>query len=130
MEVFISHSERAGYPVSYYRKVNGTWEEHVVCDSLAACHTLQVFDFDMDGDFDVLAGSNRGRAVNLGKESFEIMLFLAGDRYSTWTPMQLSDEGIYNGQAVDYDGDGDMDIFRYPEHESEKFFLFENKLIP
>jgi hypothetical protein len=128
MEIFISHSERAGYPVSYYKKINGAWEEHVVCDSLAACHTLQVFDFDLDGDFDVLAGSNKGRAVNLGKESFEVMLFLAGDDYANWTPLKLSDEGIYNGQAIDYDGDGDMDIFRYPEHESEMAYLLENKL--
>jgi len=129
MEVFISHSERAGYPVSYYKKVNGVWEEHVVCDSLAACHTLQVFDFDLDGDFDVLAGSNKGRAVNLGKESYEIMLFLATDDDTHWIPLKLGDEGIYNGQVMDYDGDGDMDIFRYPEHEAEKLFLLENKLI-
>lgn len=126
MEVFLSHSERAGYPVSYYRKENGAWKEHIVADSIAACHTLQVFDFDLDGNLDVLAGSNPHRAVNLGKQTFEITVFLGGEDNESWMPVELSTEGIYNGQAVDYDGDGDVDVFRYPGHEATAFYILEN----
>ncbi|MBX2817756.1 MAG: VCBS repeat-containing protein [Saprospiraceae bacterium] len=127
-EVFISHSERAGYPLSWYRKSAGGWQEHVIADSIPACHTLQVFDFDLDGDFDVLAGVNAGRAVNLGKTSFPMIIFLSSEEYSQWTPKVLLQDGVYNGQAADYDGDGDMDIFRYPSHEAKSFFLLENKV--
>lgn len=126
MEIFISHSERSAYPVSYYSKKGEQWVEHIIADSLSACHTLQVYDFDLDGDYDVLAGSNKGRAVNLGKQSFEIMVYLANEDYSEWTPIEISTEGIYNGQAADYDGDGDIDFFRYPQHEASEFYLFEN----
>ena len=129
MEIFISHSERNGFPVCYYQlNEEGDYEQHIVSDSIAACHTLQVYDFDLDGDFDVLAGSNRGRAINIGKTSFEIVVFLSSENYTKWEPMVLRTDGIYNGQVVDFDGDGDFDIFRYPEHEATKYYLFENKV--
>ena len=130
MEIFVSHSERSGYPVSYYKlNSEGEYIEHIICDSISACHTLQVYDFDQDGDYDVLAGSNAGRAVNLGKSSYEVMIFLSSENYTQWQPMELRNDGIYNGQVVDYDGDGDYDIFRYPQHEATGFYLLENKVI-
>jgi hypothetical protein len=52
---------------------------------------------DLDGNFDVLAGPNPSRAVNIG--------------------------------AADFDKDGDMDIFRYPSHDSTRFYLIENRII-
>lgn len=128
MEVFVSHSERAGYPLAWYEKKNGQWQEHIIHDSIPACHTLQVYDFDLDGDMDVLAGINRNRAVNLDIDHFEVYLFLnAGDNRS-WEPQIIGEEGIYNGQAVDFEGDGDIDIFRYPNHEATEFFLWKNDL--
>ena len=129
-EIFISHSERSGYPLSYYRMdKNGNWQEIIVKDSIPACHTLQVFDFDLDGDFDVLAGPNPSRAVNLGITSFEVNIFLLEALYHSWNPYPLVDKGIYNGQAADFDRDGDMDIFRYPSHDSTRFYLLENRII-
>jgi hypothetical protein len=129
-EIFIGHSERSGYPLSCYRKDNhGEWHEIIIMDSIPACHTLQVFDFDGDGDQDVLAGINASRAVNLGAENFEIYIFLLEELYHSWKPFLLGDEGIYNGQAADYDQDGDDDIFRYPSHDSTRFYLLENRII-
>ncbi len=130
-EIFISHSERSGYPLVYYKQQSdGKWQEHIISDSIAACHTVQVFDFDQDGNFDVLAGVNKGRAVNLGKTVFEVTIFLGDSTYQSWKPMVLEKDGIYNGQVADYDGDGDYDIFRYPNHEATKFYLLENQLKP
>lgn len=128
-EVFIGHSERAGYPLAWYEKnTAGEWQAHIISDSIPACHTLQVYDFDLDGDFDVLAGINRNRAVNLDIDHFEITVFLnAGDNLS-WTPQIIGEDGIYNGQVADYDGDGDFDIFRYPNHEATSYYLLENTL--
>ncbi|MEM9141432.1 MAG: VCBS repeat-containing protein [Bacteroidota bacterium] len=127
-EIYMGHSERAGYPLMVYKRRGDTWEGQVIKDSIAACHTLQVFDFDLDGDYDILAGVNRGRAVNLDKTNFEVSLFLNQGDYKTYDEMILETNGIYNGQAMDFDGDGDMDIFRYPDHESKDFYLLENTL--
>lgn len=130
-EVFISHSERAGYPLSMYqRKDNGAWEEKILLDSIPACHTLQVFDMDQDGDYDVLAGINKSRAEGLGFSSFEVQLLLSENSYEKWTPFLLTTEGIYNGQISDLEGDGDLDIFRYQTHDAKEFFVLKNQLVP
>ena len=129
-EIFIGHSERAGYPLSMYsRTEDGSWKEQVILDSIPACHTLQVIDFDLDGAYDILAGVNAGRAVNLGFKSYEVMVLLSRDSFTSFEPIILTTEGIYNGQAADYDDDGDMDIFRYPHHEAKEYYLLENKII-
>ena len=128
-EVFVSHSERSGFPLSYYKKTDRGWTENVIADSIPACHTLQVFDFDLDGDFDILAGVNKSRAEGLNFDSFPITIFLANEDHSEWKPMVLSEEGIYNGQVIDYDNDGDLDIFRYQTHDADSYQLFKNTII-
>ena len=128
-EIFMAHSERADYPLVWYnRNSEGKWIENLISKEIPACHTLQVFDFDLDGDFDVLAGINKGRAVNLDVDHFEIFIFLSSNNYQAWDQMVIGTDGIYNGQAIDYDGDGDIDIFRYPNHESTEFYLLDNQL--
>ena len=128
-EIFIGHSERTGYPLSMYeRGSNGEWTEHVIRDSIPACHTIQVYDFDLDGDYDVMAGMNKGRAQALGFDSFDVTLFLSEDDYTRWNPMLIENDGIYNGMAEDYEGDGDYDIFRYPSHDAGEMYLLENKV--
>jgi len=127
-EVFISHSERNGYPVSWYRRGDTGWTEHVVTDSLSSCHTLQVFDFDLDGDLDVLAGVNAHRAVNIGKTAFPVNIYLNDGSHLKWTPMQVASGGIYNGRVADFEGDGDYDIFRLPGHMATDYFLLENRV--
>lgn len=129
MEVFISHSERNGYPVSWYKRGKSGWEEHVVVDSLSSCHTLQVFDFDLDGDFDVLAGSNAHRAVNIGKTEFPVNVYLNDGSNENWTVKQIEEGGIYNGRVADFEGDGDYDVFRLPGHEAKDYFLLENLIV-
>ena len=127
-EIYMAHSERAGYPLVSYQKDGNDWNTVIIKDSIPANHTLQVFDFDLDGDYDVLAGINKGRAVNLNKTNFEVSLFLNAGDYRNYEEIVLERNGIYNGQAVDFDGDGDFDIFRYPDHEATDFYLLENKV--
>jgi len=128
VEIFMSHSERAGYPLAYYKRTAEGWKKTVLKDSIAACHTLQAFDFDLDGDIDVLAGINFGRAVSLNKDNFDVSIFVNSGDDQVFKEMVIESDGIYNGQALDYDGDGDMDIFRYPQHEATDFYLMENKV--
>ncbi len=127
-EVFISHSERSGFPLSYYSMTNGTWQEHIIADSIPACHTLQVYDFNSDGYLDVLAGVNKSRGAGLGFDTFPVTIFMGSKGYQKWKPMVISEEGIYNGQAADFDNDGDMDIFRYQTHDATTFTLLINAL--
>ncbi len=129
-EIFISHSENGGFPVLYYtRQADGTWSPTTLLDSLASAHTLMVYDMDGDGDMDIVTGSNRGRAVNLDAAPtvFPLIVLLNQGDHRTFIADTLLTDGIYNGRVVDYDGDGDMDIFRYPEHESTDLYVLVNQ---
>ena len=132
-EVFISHSERGGYPLSWYsyNADKKAWEEHIVMDSFPAAHTLEVADMDLDGDLDIVSGINVDRAVNLEPkvEDGSVYVFLNDGNNFRWTRKLISDKGVYNGQLADYDGDGDMDFFRLPGHMSRSLYLMENKVI-
>jgi hypothetical protein len=128
-EIFISHSERNGYPVSWYLRSQTEWIEHIITDSLSSSHTLQVYDFDNDGDFDVLAGVNQGRAKNIGKTEFPVLIFVNDGTDNRWNPVKVAEGGIYNGRVADFDGDGDMDIFRLPNHESNQVFILKNNFV-
>jgi len=129
-EIFISHSERRHYPLAWYSSRDprrGGWVEHVIADELPAAHTLQVFDMDCDGDYDVLTGVNKSRAEALGIKKWPVTIFLNEGDNQAWKPQVLTEEGIYNGQVVDYEGDGDFDIFRLPTHDAKLFELMRNK---
>lgn len=128
-EVFVSHSERAGYPVSWYRAEDprkGPWIEHVITDKLVAVHTLQVFDFDGDGRYDVLTGMNKSRASTLGATTFPAVVFRNRADNLAWEEILLTDDGIYNGQVGDLQGDGRLDIFRLPTHDATVFEVLVN----
>lgn len=130
VEIFISHSERAGYPVSWYRAEDprqGPWLEQVLTDKLLAVHTLQVFDFNGDGHDDVLAGVNTGRARALGSNKFPVILFLNQGDNRRWQEHLLSTDGIYNGQVADLTGNGAPDIFRMASHDAQQFEVWVNR---
>jgi hypothetical protein len=129
-EVFISHSERKGYPVAMYQSKNpkaAPWRQTVICKAVTAAHTLQVFDFDGDGDQDVLTGVNANRAKGLKETTFPALVFLNQGNATRWRGVALIDEGIYNGQAADIEGDGDIDIWRLPTHDGTTFELWLNQ---
>lgn len=128
-EVFISHSERAGYPVAWYRAEDprqGSWKEHVITDHLLAAHTLQVFDFDGDGHYDVLTGVNKSRARALGATEFPVVIFRNRGDNRSWDPIVLNNDGIYNGQVGDLQGNQRVDIFRLPTHDATLFEVLVN----
>jgi hypothetical protein len=129
-EIFITHSERQGYSLSWYQSDNpasGEWTENIIYEDLPAAHTLQVFDFDLDGQPDILSGINKNRARALEVETFPVFIFLNKAGTITDTIL-LSEEGIYNGQCGDLEGDGDIDIFRYPTHNDSIFEVLVNMI--
>jgi hypothetical protein len=129
-EVFIAHSERAGYPVVYYKLINAAknqWEKHVIIDELPAAHTLQVADMDNDGDLDVLTGVNRNRAINIDISEHPVIIML-NEGEGQWTKKMVDMASIYNGHVGDFEGDADMDIFRLTSHDAKKYELLINEL--
>lgn len=129
-EVFISHSERDGYPVSWYRAEDpreGPWEERVIIDNLVAAHTLQVFDFNGDGQYDVLTGVNMNRARALGAQEFPVYIFLNTGDNLEWETFLVTNEGIYNGLVGDLTGNGKPDILRLPTHDATLFEALVNQ---
>ena len=129
-EVFITHSERAGYPVAYYNLIDDAknqWEKHVIMDELPAAHTLQVADMDNDGDLDVITGVNRNRAVNIEIQDWPVIIML-NEGSGKWTKKIVDNESIYNGHVGDFEGDGDLDIFRLTSHDANKYELLINQM--
>jgi hypothetical protein len=130
VEVFLSHSERGDYPVSWYRAEDpreGPWIEHVITDRLIAVHTLQVFDFNGNGHYDVLVGANTGRARALGATEFPVIIFLNQGDNQKWDEFLVTNEGIYNGQVADLTGNGRPDIFRMSSHDATRFEVLVNQ---
>ncbi len=130
VEIFISHSERKEYPLAWYSAKdprNGPWEEHVIAENMTATHTIQVFDMDCDGDYDVLAGFNKSRAIGLGEKETPVYIFLNQGDNLKWKKQLLTNDGIYNGQVGDLDGDGDNDILRLATHDATTFDALINQ---
>ena len=130
-EVFISHSERAGYPLAWYEAdapKSGTWTEHVIVEDWPAAQSMQIADMDLDGDYDVVAGVNRGRARNLGESTFPVTIFLNEGEGEKWSRHDISQDGIYNGELADVDGDGDQDLFRLASHDADTLLLLLNQV--
>jgi len=131
VEVFISHSERKGYPVAWYESSDprsSSWVEHRIAKEMSAAHTLQVFDMDGDGDYDVLAGVNKSRAKGLGLNTWPVFIYVNQSDNQLWQRYRITDEGIYNGQIGDLEGDGDNDVFRLPTHDAKTFEVLINQI--
>ncbi len=128
-EVFISHSEQSGYPIAYYsRESDGTWTQTIIAEELSSCHTLQVFDMDLDGDLDVLAGVNKDRAWNLDVRDFPINIYLNDGTGKNFEVKTIAEGGIYNGRVADLEGDGDFDLFRLTGHEAKSLEVQINQV--
>lgn len=128
-EVFISHSEANvdGYPVAWYERnpKTNTWTEHIIAKDYHHCHTLQVFDMDRDGDFDVVTGE-----IPEHPTQKRVRIFHNNGNNLDWTEQNLGEKGIYNGIVADFEGDGDFDIFTAPGYGNDfpNFTLRINQL--
>ncbi len=105
-DVLFSSSEGLDAVVWFQQPADGPggiWTRHTLLASADAAHTLWAADFDADGDQDVLVGAMNSR---------ELILLENNGGALSWTPHVLdANAGIHNGQVVDFEGDGDPDIF-------------------
>jgi hypothetical protein len=80
------------------------WPRHdIETDRLTGTHSLQVKDFDLDGDLDVAV-------AEMHTSSKKRVLVYMNDGEDVWRRRQLSREGSHNFRAGDIDADGDYDI--------------------
>jgi hypothetical protein len=130
LDVLISASEKAGYPISWYGASdpkNGPWTEHVV-GYLDYCHTLQAGDMNNDGHMDVVAGKFE-RDDGTIPPPYSIMVYYNtnGDGLS-WNVTEVSDVGIYLGVIGDVGNDGDLDIVGSRSYWKGPIEIWENKI--
>jgi len=126
-DVLLSHSEKSGYPVSWYEASDptGPWTEHVI-GQVDHAHTLQPADADLDGDMDLFSA----QMVD-GSSPYPVLLFINEGAGLSWTPQELASTGIYSGVIGDIGNDGDIDLIgvRSIELDEPKHLeLWENKL--
>lgn len=120
--VIFSHSERAGYPVSWYKmdkSDNDVWKEHVI-GTVDFCHTLQTADMDLDGNIDIVAGGMEK------SDNPEIVIFLNDGDGLSWERYVIANTSIYSGKVADISNNGDLDIVGNRNWDQPPLELWEN----
>ena len=122
-DVVLSQSERAGYPVTWYRspapRLDATWSKHPVT-VIDFCHTLQAADFDLDGRLDLLVGGM------IQSQHRGLRLMLNGGQGKSWTPFVIQTNGSYSAEIGDIDNDGDLDIVGIRNWNSAPSWIYRN----
>lgn len=100
-DIVLSHAEGEGR-VSWFE--NPTWVEHIIePESLKGAHSLEVADFDGDGDPDVFVGE-----MNTG--GGRVMVYENRDNSDRWKRNILASTGTHNAIVRDVNGDSKPDI--------------------
>lgn len=130
-EVFITHSEKGGYPLCRYDWGGESWQKSIILNEIPAAHNLAIEDIDQDGQFEIITGVNRSRAIDIAKENdvevpttFPVMILTQAS--STWQIDTINMDGSYNLLVGDWEGDGDVDIFRMTSHDTKELWLMKN----
>jgi hypothetical protein len=126
LDVVISAAEREGYPVSWYEAPpdprTGQWTERVI-GFVDKCHSLQVADFDNDGDLDVLAGE----LVKPQGAPFPFGIFVNQGDSLRWSWQELTNKGNYSAKTGDIDNDGDVDIVGVGNYDAPPIEIWRNR---
>ncbi|KPK85415.1 MAG: hypothetical protein AMS27_07385 [Bacteroides sp. SM23_62_1] len=127
-DVVFSQSEKPDYPIIWYKSTNpsggeGSWVQHEV-GVVHYCHSLEVADFDLDGDMDIVAGT-LSRLDNP-----ELILFLNLDESgTTWARTRIDTLPVYKIAVGDIDNDGDFDITSSYNWETPPLRLWRNVIV-
>ncbi len=120
-------SEHAGGRLAWYRGIDagaGVWEANEIDADADFCHSLQVADFDLDGDLDVANAE-----MHQSDDDDEVRLYLNAGDARTWTRQIIGVRGSHNLQIVDIDSDGDIDLVGANWHGETPLQLWRNELV-
>lgn len=113
-----------GHGYWFEQKEWGNWARHTVGGNLGALHSLDVGDFNRDGRVDLVVGAHRGGGLRT-------IIWENVDGGRTWRPhlVDSGKESHLGAQAVDLDGDGDLDIVSIAWDSHRYLHLWRNDAI-
>ena len=97
-------------PLIWYEWVLGTWMPHKIAD-IRYGHTLQLVDFNHDGNLDIFCAEQR---LNGANPNSKIYIFL-GDGKGNFTPTVIATGyDSHESKIADLDGNGTLDLLIKP----------------
>jgi hypothetical protein len=111
-DIVLSPAEKAGesYRISWFESPGKTLsisKEHVIDPMVESVHHfIGTGDFDNDGDIDVASAE-----MHQSQDPDEVKIYLNKDHGSKWEKAILAKSGSHSMQIVDFDNDGDLDLF-------------------
>lgn len=97
-------------PMIMYEWKEGTWVPTVLLDEVDNGHTIDIVDFDGDGNLDIFCAE-----MNLGENPDAKTWILFGDGAGKFiTTVAIEGFGLHESRIADLDGDGDYDILGKP----------------
>ncbi|MBN1926836.1 MAG: VCBS repeat-containing protein [Prolixibacteraceae bacterium] len=97
-------------PLVMYEYNGGVWVPEILYRNARHAHSLQIVDFDKDGDFDILMAEMRMKDI---RDPKLFILLNNGDKSFERMDISLA-FGSHNTGIGDIDGDGDYDIVGKP----------------
>ena len=111
-------------PLIWYEWVKGTWVAHKLAD-IHFGHSLQIADFDGDGNLDIFCAEQRLDGANPESKAY----IFYGDGKGNFKKTVVA-EGLdfHEAKVVDLDGDGRPDIVAKPyNYQSPRVDIFMNQ---
>jgi hypothetical protein len=97
-------------PLVMYNFENGSWNPNVILKFTRRAHSLQLIDFDKDGDLDIFLSEMKTKDIKDPK-----VFLLLNNGSSNFEKIEVaSGFGTHNSGVGDFDGDGDYDIIGKP----------------
>jgi hypothetical protein len=118
-DIVLSHSEGSG-KVAWFE--NPSWTGHVIePDTLVGAHSLEVVDFDHDGDPDVFTGEMHTSPKK------RVLAYRNNGGGLSWSRTTLATTGTHNARVGDVTGDGRIDIVGKNYDGVKEVDLWENR---
>jgi hypothetical protein len=122
-EVIIGSGDQSG-PLNLYFFEGGQWSMRTLIPMLQNGHTLQIQDFNQDGNPDIYTAEMH--TPGAGESARQIILY--GDGKGNFRKHILSlGSGTHEGKTGDLDGDGDIDILQKDFNHQRRINIWLNR---